>query len=178
MSTFEQEETERLAAAAADFAPGTTPEERAHDVAALRSIVRKYGRFVGWAASQILTEPEREREREAAAVADAEISRRLACGEPLTAGQICRYIGDTKAEQSRERAGWWLDHVLDRATGTHGLGRSELLRVAVLLLGRYLRPDPGQPLDDRWSRIADLNAEADRGISRELRRQGVVSRQS
>jgi hypothetical protein len=173
MSAFEDERTEHLASAATTFAPETAHDERTHDIASLRILVRKYGHFVEWAAAQIVAEPEWEKRRNEAADADAEIARRLSTGEELSGGQICWHVHSVESERTPERLAWWIDHVLDRAGSAEPDQLEELLLAAVRLLGRC--PPPRETWRARWQRVAALNTTTHHGLRRELKRQGVIT---
>jgi hypothetical protein len=173
MSAFEDERTEHLASVAATFAPETEHRERTRDIALLRVLVRKYGKFVEWAAADIVGEPEREQRRREWAAGKAELDRRLAAGEELEREQILYHVYDDKTQQTPERLTWWLEHVLVRAAQVEGNARTDMLLAAVVLLGRY-----GKPREDwrtGWERVAALNTTTHHGLRRELKRQGVIT---
>jgi hypothetical protein len=170
MSAFEDKQTEHLAAKLISAAPNATDEERAQDITTLRALVRKYGRFVEWAAGEISAEPEREQRLADWAVGKAELDRRLAAGEDLDREQIRYHVWDDKTQQTPERVMWWLEHVLARAAQVEGNARADMLLAAVILLGRY-----GKPRENwitYWERTAALNTTTHIPLRRELKRQG------
>jgi hypothetical protein len=171
MSAFEDERTEHLASSAAQFAPEATHDERTRDIAALRVLVRKYGKFVEWAAGEIFAEPEREQRLNDWAAGKAELDRRLIAGEDLEREQILYHVYDDKTQQTHERVTWWLEHVLARAVQVEGNARADMLLAAVVLLGRYGKPRDGWRA--YWGRVAELNTTTHHGLRRELERQGA-----
>lgn len=175
MGSFEDAETQRLATMAAEFSAGIDQAERERDIATLRAIVRKYGgRFVDYATTAIDSEPAREQTKQRIADEQAEIARRIANDEPLTAGQVCMHVYDSQSEQSPDRVRAWIDYLLDSAANSEPNRRGEWLRSAVLLLSRHV--DGKLTRDPRWRRVAELNdPPRDSSVSRELRRRGVIT---